>query len=241
MFDCTLEGFALSQMQIAAMCKKDKVSEADTIEKLIVPVLNRLYKRPLFFERASRASRGKSGRKWDLQYYEYDDMALSYKTPALGYVECKSVCERFRARINGNLQWDYSNVTKKFGSVRKYIQGGDTQKCNVDAHGDMPLQVWIYGNCESFGQRHAGTKILWSNGIVWCIFDDRFFNGDNPHPGIRFDNVGNVKSTTGFLEVVTFPQCLFVEWAQDGLHDKAKEWGANFCALQHILGIRTEP
>ena len=241
MFDCTLEGFALSQMQIAAMCKEAEVSEADTTEKLILPILYRVYRCPLFIERASRATSGEDSKRWDVQFYRSEDGSI-HKGQALGVMECKAAHEQFLAPRESGV-WNF-NITikrewgkedqrhkdgktwnlKKLGnglpqSVRDYINRGFTS-----AGGDFILQVWMNEHRYNPTQEWDNAKRIWSNGTIWLVFKDPFFEGDNP-PRLKLDEDKLPLDCEKYLEIIKFPI--------DGLGVDA--WCESFNKLKELL------
>ena len=239
MFDCTLEGFALSQMQIAAMCKRTKASEADTIEKLILPVLYRLYwDVPLFIERASRATSGENSKRWDVQFYRLNLDRLN-KGCILGVAECKSIGETivlptkewdFKSIIRN--EWDKENKHKrnnlqKIGNgpprcVHDYITRGFTS-----ANRDFLLQVWMNEYRYNPNRDKEFGKRICSNGETWIVFKEAFFKKvDGNPPPIKIGN-GVHPSDNIYYAVLTFP----IEKSEENI----RAWCESFGKLQEML------
>lgn len=179
-------------------------SEADVIEKLIVPVLRHAFDSDslrLEFFRASRDGRS-SCRNWDLSF-RYEN-GMEY----LGVVECKCLNHEFKVskrNIAVGTMWPCAGgLISGCGNAREYL------KRSLDAQGDVLYQVWFYWHKEVrasianfsgvgaqihrwlFRRPQEGGCVLWSNGVYWCIFKKSFFeDSDNP-PRIPVDEDGFV-------------------------------------------------
>lgn len=226
----TLEGFALSQMSLYDMCKKTNTSEADTIEKLIVPIIDRLYSFPLYFERASRAARGSSIRKWDLQYFRVNNVGGKVEEDLLGLVECKNIHEEFRAHVKDG-RWDFLNRCGNGQSIKKYVEGVNG-KGSANAKGDNILQVWIYCN-SSKHTKPAKANIIWTNGKKWVVFERSFFNsGENPPVDIKFGPKGDPAFENKYFHILEFPE--------KNDTDAIAKWGKVFISLREHLSRNCE-
>lgn len=202
-----IRSFAAQQIRLSTVLRKENGhSEADAIEKLVVPVWEKLYGKRLYFERASRAGAGAETRKWDLEVYDSAPDKPKNDSQLVALVECKNIHETFRAkvhRLNGVFKWKFAAAIKRFSTVRDYIDKGSpaktktfkdgTPKNATNAFGDMLLQVWIYGVCGRYTKANKRTTIVWSNGTTWVVFDPSFFNsGENPPDDIPFTADGAI-------------------------------------------------
>lgn len=233
-----IKNFGLKQIRMMQLCFKDKASEADTIEKLIVPVLSRLYGDSLYFERASRATRGERSKHWDLHYYHLEKDGI-HKKDLIGVMECKATDKVLFNRVSSNGSWNYmaavesvwnsyvSNGGKTHGTQAPTTVKSFVEKGFSSANADCLLQVWI--NARRLDGLKA-KRILWSNGITWAVFKNGFFtSGGNPPLSMKLSKNNNGVSSNQYVDVVEFPK------GTDA--DAIDAWLACYNALRKLLKL----
>ena len=193
--------FAERQMRIAERCTESRMSEADTIEKLVVPVFERIYDKPLWFERASRATKGK--RKWDLEVFEKMPGEQASTNLLLALVECKSARTTLHTNDFNQKAIDIGNLKLSPGkTVKDYLEA------SVDAHGDDWLQVWLYAHHNDFTKRTSSTKTVLTNGVQWLVFKESFFRDDhgNPPSDIEIAPQDSQIYSNDYYALINFPR-----------------------------------
>lgn len=200
-------------------------SEADTIEKLIVPLFERIYSGPLYFERASRSTKGK--RKWDLEVYGHCPLMQKKPDKLLALVECKSA--QTALHTNKRSQGTAIDLAKLALSPGKSVIQ-DYMPSSVDAKGDDLLQVWMYAH-GSFTERTASSKTVLTNGVNWLVFKEDFFRDVNGNPPSNIPHIPPPQSgpapTNAYYTQIEFPQCPL----QGGDSAALFAWKKSFFAL----------
>lgn len=160
--------------EVAKMMLDNKsiVSENDTIENLIVPIL-----RDHFHNTAMVFAPKKD--RWDVQIGETLESA---NNSPIACVECKSIShamvlgQNFRNDEGDFVRWKPCGPA--FQAYCKSLCLNESDADNVkgigSAGGDDILQVWGYGVDKRYKTSFAKV-IIWTNGIEWIRFKKPFF------------------------------------------------------------------
>lgn len=230
--------FAKCQIKIARnLLQRNAESEADVTEKLIVPIIQRVYDNFVCFERASRAGRGSKIGKWDVEVYNHDPAEQQTSQMRLALIECKNMNKMFEAKMKDG-EWFYkskilNNQNKQgelFGSLVEYAGK------HLDSFGDPILQVWIYGHSPNRTSTQDARKVVWSNGTTWVVFNGDFFNsGANPPDDIPFTSDGTISHSTKYFTIINFP-ALDISDSEDADDSSVvTEWCTRFQELRATL------
>jgi len=209
--------------EVAKMMLDNKsiVSENDTIENLIVPILRDLF-RDKFMVFAPKKNR------WDIQIGETFESAN--KRPIV-CVECKSISHTLKMRQDFHHDEDNVIMWKPCGRVfDRYCCSLCHNECEVDeimgigsAGGDDLLQVWGYGVDKRYTRSPVKT-IVWTNGVDWVRFKESFFAS---HPCMK------ISKKNGILVSNDLRQCVVVS-LRDGLRCQ-NEWDGMMDNLQREI------